>query len=318
MKPRLHPRVVERVLRHACDRLDLGMVERWSGITVGFEDSTVMLTTTHAPHEYVVKIFSADRAHLAPRTATVIQAAQRVGATHPYLYAAPDGQVAHIAPDGLAYLLMDRVQGPDLYTLGRPPSPTELVQLIAQIARLHTLDVAVEPVTDPWAIPHLAATAQVVDRYLDTAHRPLVQAALHAIAQVDTAALPHAFIHGDLTQGNVLIDDRGRVVVIDYAVATRHPRIQELAVAAANLTAGDSLPLPERLAALATAYEQHHRLTDAEHAALPAYGLAAAAMEYLGALRAHHLEKNQDEETSHLLQIGRTSMSQAAQALTRR
>lgn len=44
--------------------------------------------------------------------------------------------------------------------------------------------------------------------------------------------------------GTSASDNRFRVVIIDYGAARPHPRIQELAVLAANLTAGSPLLLP--------------------------------------------------------------------------
>ncbi|WP_030172016.1 hypothetical protein [Spirillospora albida] len=81
-------------------------------------------------------------------------------------------------------------------------------------------------------------------------------------------------------------------------------------MAAANLTAGASDPLPDRLTALAAQYDRHHQLTAAEHAALAAYGMAAAAMEFLGAAREYHLHHNHSDETRLLLDIGRDGMRQ--------
>ncbi|MET9263741.1 hypothetical protein [Amycolatopsis sp. NPDC004079] len=47
-----------------------------------------------------------------------------------------------------------------------------------------------------------------------------------------------ALNHDDLTRGNVLLADDGTVTVLDCAVANRFPRVQEMAVVAANLTHG--------------------------------------------------------------------------------
>lgn len=316
MKHRLSEPVLTQVIDHACRHLDLGQVRHWSTYTTGYEDTTLALDTTQG--RYVLKAFTVERAFLARRTAAVIGAAQRAGVAHPHLYATTDGATAHTCPLGIPYLVMDRVHGRDFYTLGRPPSPSELTRLIAHVARLHTVQLTLPPVRDPWAIPHLASAARQVDRFLDEEDRVLVRAALAAMAEVDTAALPRALIHGDLTQGNVLVNGAGQVVLIDYATASRHPRIQELAVAAANLTAADPLPLPERLAALAVTYTDHHRLSTDEHRALPAYGMAAAAMEYLGALRTQHLDQTHDAENAYVLHLGQVGLRQAARALTRR
>ena len=123
--------------------------------------------------------------------------------------------------------------------------------------------------------------------------------------RIDRQALPQALIHADLTKGNVLFTPGGEVIVLDCAVANRFPRVQELAVIAANLTYGSPVPLPARVEAIAAMYSAAAPvpLTDAEHDALRAFGLAAAAMELLGAL-SEWQDGNRGAETGYLIRLG--------------
>lgn len=295
----------------------LGEPVSWEVVTTGYEDTTMRMATTTG--RYIVKTFTPrPGADLAGRAAGLIRAAVAAGVRHPRLHPAPgDCDAVHTMPDdGTRYLVMDEVDGRDAYGLGRPISARETTDLIAQVARLHTVRLAPEPVADPWAIPQLPATAAALAPHLDGTARSMIAAALDALAAVPTAALPHALIHGDLTMGNVLVDTTGQVHLIDFGAAGHHPRIQELAVAAANLTANSPEPLPQRLTALADQYTRHHQLTSAEHAALPAYGFAAAAMEFLGAAREYHLHHDRSPETLRLLDIGRDGLRQCATGST--
>ena len=295
----------------------LGTVHDWAPISTGYEDPTLAITTSTG--RYVIKTFAArpDGPDLARRAADIIHAATATAARHPRLLPAADrhdGKHVHTGPGGVRYLVMNHIDGHDLYTLGRPVTWEETAQLIEQLTRLHSLPLAPAPVRDPWAIEQLVPTAAAVHQHLAAPDRHLVGVAINAMADVDTGALPHALIHGDITKGNVLIDTTGEVILIDYGAAGRHPRIQELAVAAANLTAGIPAALPERLAVLARQYSDQLRkngqqpLTAAEYDALPAYGMAAAAMEFLGAAREYHLHQDRSDETLMLLDIGRAGM----------
>ncbi|WDV33528.1 hypothetical protein OIM90_26555 [Streptomyces sp. AD16] len=80
---------------------------------------------------------------------------------------------------------------------------------------------------------------------------------------------------------------------------------------AVNVLHGSPRPLPERVALLTGLYARHAPLTAAEHAALPGYVLAAAAMELLGAER-EWSQGNRSEETRYLRELGRTTLRAAA------
>lgn len=317
--------------------LELGQVTACTTVTTGYEDTTILLSARSGRHDrrYIIKTF-APRAAVpgaaagpdpAYRAAALIQAARAAGIRHPRLHQI-GGHTVHTLSDGTRYLVMDHVAGADFYALDRPPTPAETADLISQLAVFHSVDLTPEPVCDPWAIQQLVPTAAAVRGHLDPEMRRLADAAIDAMAAIDTRALPHALIHGDLTKGNVLItttespadssvdatvnEAGGQVVLIDFGAAGRHPRIQELAVAAANLTSAAPETLPVRLTALAEQYARHHPLTAAEHAALPAYGRAAATMEFLGAAREYHLRGDRCTETLLLLDIGRDGMRQCA------
>src|SRR6202044_2786243 len=98
---------------------------------------------------------------------------------------------------------------------------------------------------------------------------------------LDFAALPHTLIHADPPVGNVRLGPDGQITVLDFALANRWPRLQELAVIAASLLHGSPDALPVRMRRVARLYEAAGPppLTTAEEAALPAFGRAAAAME---------------------------------------
>ncbi|GCD99072.1 homoserine kinase [Embleya hyalina] len=222
------------ILEHAARRCGLGRVLSWTPITTGFEDCNIDTRTENG--RVVVKIFAAWRDGDAPRrTARLITDAIAAGVRHPRLYPDVDGDVLHHPPGGAACLVLERVDARDYYSPTRAPTAAEPGDLIAQTTLIHRLDTRVDPVADPWAVTNIGPTPAAAEPYLTDEHRALARRAAAVFATIDHRALPHALIHADLTKGNVLADGRD-VQVIDFAVAGRHPRIQELAVAAANLT----------------------------------------------------------------------------------
>ncbi|MGH3832526.1 MAG: phosphotransferase [Pseudonocardiaceae bacterium] len=292
------------LLAHVADAFGLGGVAGWSVLSAGYEDRNLDLTTERA--RVVVKIFATGRAPgIAERTADLITAAQAAGVRHPRLHRDRDGALVH-HHEGHPVLVMDFAAGHTLYDLGRAPTREELARIVEQAVRIHAVEAHPEFVFDPWAITNLAPVAGRLRDVLDSEQRHHVARALGESADIDRDALPTTLIHADLTKGNVLLAEDGTVSVLDFAVANRFPRVQELAVIAANLTHGCPDPLPARVETIADLYSAAAPtpLTAAERDALRAFARAAAAMELLGALAPWHHHGNHNRETKYLTGLG--------------
>jgi Ser/Thr protein kinase RdoA (MazF antagonist) len=318
------------LVTHVADAYVLGEPVSWTVLTTGYEDLNIDLTTTRA--RYVVKAFATGRTpEIAARTAGLIEAARAAGVRHPPLRSNSSGDFVYRhwdASTGAAHqvLVMDFVPGRSLYDLRRAPTREELVDVLEHSVRIHRIDAHPPFVLDPWAVGNLASLSQELVGVLDTEQRRHVEIALTEFASIDHAVLPAALIHGDLTKGNVLIpeprpiDAAGRagpsdagVVIVDFAVANRLPRVQDLAVIAANLCHGAPEPLPQRGYTIGSLYSAaaeaagNAPLSGTEWTALHAFTRAAGAMELLGAL-AEWRAGNHGAETAYLIDLGLTGL----------
>jgi Ser/Thr protein kinase RdoA (MazF antagonist) len=292
---------------HVAAEYRLGDVGDWSVLATGYEDCNIDLRAARA--RVVIKVFAAGRpAGIAARTAAIIADVTAAGVRHPRLHADAEGSDVH-AFDGHRLLVMDFAAGQTFYDLGRPPDEAELAAVVEQAALIHGTDARPEPVFDSWAIANLVPLAGQVGDLLDEEQRRLVDRAVAEMARVDFASLPATLIHADLTAGNVLLGPDGAVTVLDFALANRWPRLQELAVIAASLLHGSPDALPARMDAVARLYSAAggQPLTPAEEAAVPAFGRAAAAMELLGGLNQWR-QGNRGPETDSLIEIGTTGL----------
>ncbi|HEY0936121.1 MAG TPA: phosphotransferase [Trebonia sp.] len=288
---------------HVAAEYRLGGVVDWSVFATGYEDCNIDLRTRQA--RVVVKVFAAGRpAGIAGRTAGVIESVREAGVRHPRLHADAAGSYVHCY-DGHQLLVMDFAPGRTFYDLGRPPDPAELARLVEQAARIHACQAHPERVFDSWAIDNLIPLAEQVGGLLGQGQRRLVDDAISAMAAAGFWSLPVTLIHADLTAGNVLLGPDGELTILDFALANRWPRLQELAVIAASLMHGSPGTLPARLEAVARLYSAAGAapLTTEEEAALPAFGRAAAAMELLGGLNQWQ-QGNRSPETDSLIDIG--------------
>jgi Ser/Thr protein kinase RdoA (MazF antagonist) len=291
------------LVAHVAAEYQLGGVVDWSVLATGYEDCNIDLRTTQA--RLVVKVFAAGRpAGIAGRTAGVIRAVREAGVRHPRLHADATGDDVH-SYDGHQLLVMDFAPGRTFFDLGRPPDQAELARLMEQAVRIHACQARPRPVFDSWAVANLVPLAGQVGDLLDAGQRGLVDDAISAMAAADFWSLPVTLIHSDLTAGNVLLGPGGELTVLDFALANRWPRVQELAVIAASLMHGSPLPLPARLEVVAGLYSAAGPapLTPEEQAALPAFGRAAAAMELLGGLNQWR-QGNRGKETDSLIELG--------------
>jgi Ser/Thr protein kinase RdoA (MazF antagonist) len=296
------------LVAHVAADYGLGAVGDWSVLATGYEDCNIDLRARQA--RVVIKVFAVGRpAGIAARTAGIIAAVRQAGVRHPRLHAdAAGGQVHEY--DGHQLLVMDFAPGRTFYELGRPPDQAELARVVEQAARIHSCGAQPEAVFDSWAIANLVPLAGQVGDLLDARQRRLVDRAIAAMARVDFWSLPVTLIHADLTAGNVLLGPDGEITVLDFALANRWPRLQELSVIAASLLHGSPGALPARLDAVARLYSAAGPapLTPAEEAALPAFGQAAAAMELLGGLNQWR-QGNRGPETDSLIEIGTTGLA---------
>jgi Ser/Thr protein kinase RdoA (MazF antagonist) len=296
------------LVAHVAADYGLGDIGDWSVLATGYEDCNIDLRAQRA--RVVIKVFAAGRpAGIAARTAGVIAAVRKAGVRHPRLHADAAGSLVH-SYDGHQLLVMDFAPGRTFYDLGRPPDQSELARVVEQAARIHACGAHPEPVFDSWAIANLVPLAGQVGDLLDARQRRLVDGAITEMARVDFWSLPVTLIHADLTAGNVLLGPDGGVTVLDFALANRWPRLQELAVIAASLMHGSPGTLPARLDVVARLYSAAGPapLTPAEEAALPAFGRAAAAMELLGGLNQWR-QGNRGQETDSLIEIGTSGLA---------
>jgi len=296
------------LLDYATHRCGLGRCLSYSFFAAGYEDCNVDVLADGG--RVVVKIFAAHRsAGVGERTVTVIERATAAGVAHPRLRTDDFGRALHIDPvSGHEFIVMDHVSGQNFYDLGRPPNLAELRMIVEQAALIHSIDHAPPPVFDPWAIPNLGPLVRQVASYVDPADLALVRRAVQAMERVDVTSLPCTLIHGDMTKGNLIRTDAGTIAVLDFSVADWRPRIQELAVGAANLMHGDGMPLLLRARLMADLYHEHHALSPTERQAMGAYACAAAAMEFLGATYERHVSGNTGAENDLVLELGRAGL----------
>ncbi|WP_374311570.1 aminotransferase [Microbacterium sp.] len=239
---------------------------------------------------------SVSAAELEAQSAAAALLSERAGCRAPRARAASDGTTAILLDvDGVAMhgRVLEFLEGETLS--GHLPRPVveAMGDLAARVAlALADLDAPAAERVHQWDLRHARA---VLDDLLPFVADPalrarLTDAAASAWSVVDAVAheLPTQFIHGDLTDDNVVTGDPVARVpdgVIDLGDLNRTWTVGELAITVSSLLHHDGIDLPAAMRAVA-AYHRRRPLSDAETTALwPLLVVRAATL----VASAHHV-----------------------------
>ena len=279
---------ISDLIDQIADEYSLGPVRSYSVIEMGFEDFNVKLETANG--EYVVKIFSKDRTDAqVARFVETIKTMLDHGVNHPKLFNTLSGKpVCTLAP-GLQLIVMAYVRGKTFYDLSRTPNNNEIALICAEAVKINNIQYEPDYIFDSWAIPNMKWMYEKTRDHLSAEGLNLVEKAFEIYDSIPLSDLPKCFVHGDLIKTNIILGEDKKIYVLDFAVSNVYPRIQELAVMAANLMFDDKAEsnrsLKDRTNLILEAYTAAGgELTQIEVDNIMNYALPGAAMEYMGSV----------------------------------
>lgn len=239
---------------------------------------------------------SVTAAELEAQSAAAALLAERAGCRAPRARAFPDGTTAlRIEVDGVAMhaRVLEFLEGRTLSGHLSRPVVEELGALAARVAlALADLDAPDAERVHQWDLRHARAVLDDLLPFVpdDALRARLAEVAASAWSVVDAVAaeLPSQFIHGDLTDDNVVTADpltRLPDGVIDLGDLNRTWTVGELAITVSSLLHHDGVDLPAAMRAV-SAYDRMRPLSAAERDALwPLVVVRAATL----VASAHHV-----------------------------
>lgn len=299
------------VIGRLCDVYGVGSPNKFSVIEVGYEDCNVIIDTNQ--DRFLAKMFSKTRTpEDIDRYTTIMQKVVEAGVNHPELVATSDGKKVY-TNNGITLVLMRFVEGKTFLELDRAPNVEELKDVIEQASKINGIDYHPPYLFDSWAIPNIETMFERVKQFVNPNDLQLVEQTIVRYKQIPVKELPHCFVHGDFTKANVVKADEGNIYILDFSVANWYPRIQELAVIAANLLHDDkkSSSLHDKCEQIADEYSKFSPLTSAERQHLHDYALAGIAMEFMGSHQEKYINGNDTAETAYWLNLGREGLEKA-------
>ena len=280
-------------------------------IEVGYEDCNVIIETGQG--RFLAKMFAKTReAKDIVRYTDIMQEVIAAGIRHPEFMTTASGQVSH-TESGISLVLMRFIEGKTFYEMDRAPDDEERLAILEQAARINAMDYAPPCLFDDLAIPNISSMFGRVRQFIDPDDLALVEQAVVQYDAVPASRLPHAFVHNDLIKTNILKANDGGIYVLDFALASRYPRIQELAVIIASLLYDkeDAFTLQDRCSQVAEEYGRFAELTEDERRYLPACALAGVAMEFMGACKMKFINGSNTAETEYWFASGRNGLRKA-------
>lgn len=292
-----------------CDAYGLGKFSKFTIIEVGYEDCNVVIETEQK--KFLAKMFSKSRTpDDIKRYTKIMQKVVDEGVNHPELMSTTNSERVY-TQSGVSLVLMKYVDGKTFLELDRAPNEEERQAVVEQAAKVNNIDHHPPYLSDSWAIPNIEAMFDRVKSYIQKDDLQLVEQVIKRYKQIPVDDLPHCFVHGDFTKANVLKADNGKIYILDFSVANWYPRIQELAVIAANLLHENNSSLVDRCKQIANDYSAISHLTDKEQLHLSDYALAGIAMEFMGSHQERYINGNDTEETEYWLNLGRSGLRRA-------
>ena len=299
------------VINRLAGAFEIGNQTNFSVIGVGYEDCNVVIETPSG--KYVAKIFSKDRNQEAiTRYSTIMEKAVEAGVNHPPLIKTASGEVIYsdTEANGISMVLMKSVDGQTFLELDRAPDEAEQKAVIEQAVKVNDIDYRPPYLFDSWAIPNIKTMFERTKQFIQPEDIKLIEKAMAQFSEIPVENLPHCFVHGDFTKANVMKGKDGKVYILDFSVANWYPRIQELAVIAANLLHEEngSKSLRDRTERVLEIYDKLSPLTPEEKRYLYAYALAGVAMEFIGGHQEKFIKRNATDETEYWLNLGRSGL----------
>ncbi|VVB74836.1 Homoserine kinase [uncultured archaeon] len=297
-----------------CKEFDLGKFLSNKLVVMGYEDFNFSIKTTKGI--FFVKVFS-DFRKLADckRYAGMIEEALAKGVHTPRLFKSKQGYLNFIKVNGkkLRLVVMEFVDGKTLYELNSKLSLNEIRFLAQQAARVNSMKVNTLFVYDHFAIVHFLKEFKKTQKFLSKEDLSLIRPLVKEFKEMKINELPHCFVHADIISTNIMKDKKGRLWIIDFAVANNYPRINELAVMACNpFFEPKSKKNTERNLGIAVReYQKLVPLTKKELEVLPVYVKLVHAMHVIAATYERYKKGNNSKENWYWYKQGKAGLLQS-------
>lgn len=223
---------IEDISKIICKNYKIGEYVKHKIIEVGYEDFNVVLDSTNG--KYFVKILNKERTdEECIRLANIYYTARNNGINVPKIYKFNEELILTIDIDKtkLRIILMEYIDGANMYELGRNLTLEEIEEVAQQAAKINRIDFNVNPYYDEWTLTNFKSEYEKKRNLICEEDKEIVDKVYKEFLNIDFEKLPKSYIHGDIMNAN-LIKDKDKIWLIDFSTVNYLPRIIELVVIA--------------------------------------------------------------------------------------
>ena len=235
----------------ACREYNLGDYIDTSIIEIGYEDFNAIITTSTG--KYFMKVFRNSRDDNEVRE--VIKrayVAEQNGVKSPKIYKNKNGKIVtniNYEDSRFRLAMMQYIDGSNFFELNREATIEELRRISDLGSSMNKIKYKPNFIYDSWAITSFVEELEKKQQYISKEHLKLIQPIYNKFKEFNYSSLPKAFVHGDITQINLMQDKNEEFWAIDFSVSNYTARLNEIIIICNNFAVipGNKLESEKRI-----------------------------------------------------------------------
>lgn len=231
---------LSNISKNICERYNLGLYVSDKIVEIGYEDFNYILTTSD--NKYFIKILYNGRDEKeANDYLNRLKKVCESKVSFPKLLNYNGGLLYKLKINDVLYriFVFEYIDGKNLFELGISLTEEEIVYIAQQIKIIHSIDLKPNFIYDSWAISSFPKEYENKKDVIPNGFQDKIFSLYKDYKNIEFDKLPHAFVHGDIMNTNIMKDKKGKLWLIDIAVSNYLPRIQDLVVISCNLCMTD-------------------------------------------------------------------------------
>jgi len=294
------------ILKEICENYSIKKYLKHKIIELGYEDFIVVLDTTEG--KYFVKILNKERTdEQCLRLANIYSIARENNVSVPMIYSVNNEAILFMNFNGelLRILLMEYIDGKNMYTLSRDLTFEEIGRVAHEAAIINRIDFDVDEYYDEWTITNFESEYNRKINEIDEEYRKIVAKVHEEFIKINLDKLPKTYIHGDIMNANLILDKDEKIWLIDFSALNYLPRIIELVVIVYGICITDDRDeFIKRVNYFLSVYNSLNEITAEE---LEVFPIVLNTMSAMSVMQAAYIKATMEnfEENEYWIEVGK-------------
>lgn len=297
--------VLDTILEKICDKYEIGKYLEHKIIQTGYEDFNISILTTKG--KYFIKILNKERTDKeCQRLAKIYYTARNNNINVPQIYKVKNDYVLKIKiqNETIRVILMEYIDGINMYESGRKLTLEEIGQVAYQAANIDKINFQVEPYYDEWTLTNFKIEYKKKIELICEEDKEIVTRYYKEFLKLNLDKFPKSYIHADMMNAN-LIKSKNKICIIDFSALNYLPRIIELVVIVYGICNSDNREETiEKINYFLTMYNKENKISKVE---LENFDVILNAMGAMSIMQASFIKANGNnfEENQYWLDVGK-------------